>query len=163
MHTPHPSHAENLRYVAAGLIAAAGAHLLLCVATLPALMAAPAPDFATIAFKAAKVLWTLAGIAGAAFVGGHAFSLLGMRSHAQARLAALGALALPLVATNGAITAFALVPAGVIALVMLRRPEYRSAFPDGMEAAEPASFDAAAQEPTAVQAPARQPAWPVAG
>lgn len=158
MQTPTSSSVENLRYIAAGLMAAAGAHLLLCVATMPGLMAAPAAGFAGVAFKAAKILWTLAGIAGAAFVGGHAFSVLSARSHAKARVAALGAIVLPLMATNGVITAFALVPVGVLTLVLLRQPQFRAAFADGT-----AEIETGTPESGATPASGRQPAWPVAG
>ncbi len=166
MHTPNQQRIENLNYAAAGLMTAAGTHLLLCVATLPGLMSAPAAGYGEIAFKSAKVLWTLAGIGGAGFVGCHAAFLLGARSYQKARLAAFGALLLPLIATNGIVTAFALVPAAVVALALLRQPAYRAAFPDG-EIAEVEAVNETEAEgyaPTSEEGnSARQPAWPSVG
>ena len=162
MHTPESTRTENLQYVAAGVLTAVVAHALLCIATLPALMASPAIGAVAIGFKAAKVLWTLAGIAAASFVGYQASFFFGARSHAKARLAAIGALILPLIATNGVITAFALLPAGAIAFAILRQPQFRALFPDG-EAAESGSYSRTSEVPEMPQSAGRQPAWPVAG
>jgi hypothetical protein len=133
MHASNPSQNEKLNYIAAAIISAAGIHVMLSALALPGIFALPAAGMAEIAMKAAKIAWTLAGVAGGAFVAFQALSIIQGRSFRKGRLAAMGALALPLLGVSGPITAWPLLPVGIIALALLHSPGWKEAFADSWQ------------------------------
>ena len=102
-------------------------------------------------FKGALILWTLLGIPAAAYVGIKSAGLFNGRNYSDARCGAIGTMFLPLLGQPGAVTAFALVPAGIMALVLLKRQDWRVTFqPEPVETQCPrvdTSIDATAREP----------------
>ena len=139
----HHSTIEKLNLLGAALITAAAAHGLLCLASLPGLIAAPAAGFAAVSLKTAGIIWTLAGVATAGFAGWLASSILNGRSLVRSRKAALITLILPFIGLSGGVTAFALLPIGGLAWYLFRLPEWQAAFADSavLEAAtEPIDF-----------------------
>lgn len=139
----HHSTIEKLNMLAAGLITAISAHGLLCLASMPGQISAPAAGFVAVVLKAAAVAWTIAGVAAAGYAGWLASSIINGRSLARSQKAALVTLILPLIGVTGGITAFALLPIGGLAYYLFRAPEWQAAFADTAvleAAAEPVDF-----------------------
>jgi hypothetical protein len=123
-----PQQIEKLNYLATGLLAAAGAHIVLIVLSVSGMLAASSPGFLGILVTVLKVSWTAAGFFGAAYVAYNTFFMLNGRDYHKARIAAIGALVLPLFGASGVITAFALIPLGGIALYLFRQPAWKAVF-----------------------------------
>lgn len=143
MSTSHSAH-EKLNLLGAALITAIAAHGLLCLATLPGLLAAPTAGFLAGALKAAGILWTLVGIAAAGYAAFQGYSIFNGRSLVKARKAAIAALLLPLIGLTGGVTAFALLPIGGAAFFLFRSPAWQAAFADAAAleaAAEPIQME----------------------
>ncbi len=119
---------EVINLVAAGLLAAAAAHMGLSLLSMPRLLAASASDLVSIILTAIKISWCAVGFIGSAYVIYNAVSMLNAKCFNKARIAAIGALILPLLGVNGIITAFALLPIGALAVVLLRKAEWQAAF-----------------------------------
>ena len=145
----HHSTIEKLNLLGAALITATAAHGLLCLASLPGLIAAPAAGFAAVSLKTAGIAWTLAGVAGAGYAGWLASSIFHGRSLTRSRKAAVTGLLLPLLGVTGGITAFALLPISALAWHLFRLPEWQAFFADSAAleaAAEPVDFGYAEEE-----------------
>lgn len=123
-----PQQIEKINYLAAGLLTAAGAHMILSLLGIPGLLASSTPGFLGILLTALKVSWSAAGFLAGAYVAYNAFFMVNARDFQKARVAAIGALVLPLLGMTGIITAFALIPVGALTLVVLRQPEWKAAF-----------------------------------
>lgn len=148
MSTHHPT-IEKLNMLGAALITATTAHGLLCLASLPGLVNAPAAGFAAVALKAVSIAWSFAGIATAGYAAYLASSIFQGRSLARSRKAAILTLILPAVGLAGGITAFALLPIGGIAYFLFRLPTWQYSFADAAvieAAAEPIQFDYAEEQ-----------------
>lgn len=131
MQTTH-SGTEKLNMLAAGLITALAVHGLFCVASLPAAMEAPRHTFLLGALKVARLLWTVAGIGGSAYLAFQAAGMINGRSYQQARIAGIGALLLPLLGSPGTVTAFALLPLGLLVHFLLKQSDWQMLFRDAM-------------------------------
>ena len=130
---------DHLNWLGAGLLTAVGAHGLLCAAALPGLIALPHEGGVAVLTKAALVIWTFVGIPAAAYVGMKIAGIFNGRSYADARLGVFGTMLLPLAGQPGAVTAFALIPAGILALLLLRQADRPIA--DAAEEASPEISD----------------------
>jgi hypothetical protein len=130
MNTNTPQLITKINAVAAALLLAAGAHTFLCLCATPALLAPATNGTLGIIFAAMKLSWTSVGAIAGAYVFYNAAHMIRARSFQKARIAAVGALALPLFGVLGPITAFALLPAGTLAFVLLRQPDWKAAFAD---------------------------------
>lgn len=128
MNTRNKRQKEVIRLVAAGLLAAAAAHMALALAGMPGLLAASSTDVFGIILSAVKISWSAVGFVGGAYVLYNAASMVNATCLNKSRVAAIGALILPFLGLNGIITAFALLPLGAIAVVLLRRAEWKAAF-----------------------------------
>jgi hypothetical protein len=122
MNTTTPQLITKINAVAAALLLAAGAHTFLCLCATPALLAPSTNGILGIILAALKLSWTSVGAMAGAYVFYNAAHMIGARSFQKARIAAVGVL--------GAITAFALVPAGALAFLLLRQPDWKAAFAD---------------------------------
>ncbi len=121
---------ERINLLAAGLLTAAGAHLLLNLLGIPKLLSSSTPGALGILFTALKVCWTFAGIVGAGYVIYNGSYFLNARSIARSRIAARGAMVLPLLGLTGFITVFALVPLGAFTFWLLKQPTWMAPFDD---------------------------------
>jgi hypothetical protein len=130
MNTTTPQLITKINAVAAALLLAAGAHTFLCLYATPALLTPSTNGTLGIIFAALKLSWTSVGAIAGAYVFYNAAHMIRARSFQKARVAAIGALALPLFGVLGPITAFALVPAGLAAFLLLRHPDWKAAFAD---------------------------------
>jgi len=119
---------EVINLVAAGLLAAAAAHMGLSLLSIPHLLASSSSDLLGIVLTTLKISWSAAGFVGGAYVLYNAISMVNAKCFNKARVAAIGALILPLLGVNGIITAFALLPVGAIAVVLLRSEHWKAAF-----------------------------------
>ena len=154
--TSTPQQGERINLLAAGLITAVGGHLLLNLLGLPKLFTLPAPGFMAILVAALKVFWTLAGLGAGAYVIYNASFMVNARSYTKAKIAARGALVLPLFGLAGAITGFALVPVGALAMLLLRQPHWMAAF-DDVEIVYENSEEESATESEPVTPPVERP------
>jgi hypothetical protein len=121
---------EKLNMLAAGLITALAVHALFCVAAMPAAIAASHETFPLAALKLFRLVWNLAGIGGAAYLAFQAVGMVNGRSYTQARIAAIGGLLLPLLGSPGAVTAFALIPLGLLTTYLLKQIDWQILFQD---------------------------------
>jgi len=119
---------EIINLVAAGLLAAAGAHMGLSLLSMPGLLASTTTDVFGIVLTYLKITWSAVGFMGGAYVLYNAVSMVNARCFNKARVASVGALVLPFLGLQGIVTAFALLPLGAIAVVLLRRAEWKAAF-----------------------------------
>ena len=145
----HHSTIEKLNMLGAALITATAAHGLLCLASLPGVINAPAAGFVAIALKCAGIIWSVAGVAAAGYAAWLGYSIINGRSLLRSQKAARLTLLLPLVGLTGGVTAFALLPIGALALYLFRSAEWQAAFADSavLEAAmEPIEFEYAETE-----------------
>jgi hypothetical protein len=132
MNTNTQGNTEKLNMLAAGLLTAIAVHVLMCIATLPGIVASSTDaSISALALKSARILWQVLGTAGGIFVAVQAVGLVNGNSLRQARVGAIGALALPFLGSIGAVTAFALVPLGLYAVLTLRSSESHTLFRDG--------------------------------
>jgi hypothetical protein len=93
--------------------------------------------------KVAMAVWAFASIPAVGFVIMKTTGFFNGRDYAAAKLGALGTVFLPIVGVSGAVTAFALIPAGLIASFLLRQPSWRSVFAEYSAAGEPLTADEA--------------------
>jgi hypothetical protein len=143
--TPHL--VDKINFLAVGLLTAAGIHMALNLLSVSAVLASAHAGPLGITFTALKLSWTVAGFLAGAYVGYNAIFMVNARDFTKARMAAIGALILPLVGVTGLITGFALIPLGAAILLLFRLPEWKAAF--GIET--PASLDLEVEEPMAVE------------
>ncbi len=121
---------EKLNYFAAALLTVAGIHTLLSLLSLPgALATGDGAQYAGI-WRLLRITFLLLGVAGGAVVSYFACFVINGRSFRKARLAALGAMALPFLGPIGAVTIFALLPLGIVSFVASRSGDWKSAFSD---------------------------------
>lgn len=119
---------DGVNCLGAGLITAVGGHVLLCAAALPKLFSMPHDGVVAVIAKVLLLLWTALGIPAGAFVIMKTTGIFNGRSYAEARRAAIGTMILSVVGTPGLVTAFALIPAGALALYLLNRPSWKAVF-----------------------------------
>jgi hypothetical protein len=134
---------EKLNMLAAGLVTAQAVHILMSIAALPGIFARGNGTTSGILMTGATTAWTIAGIVGGIFLAVQAIGFFNGASCRQARFAAAGSLALPLLGAAGAVTAFALIPLGILSLILLRQSEWQLLFRDGaaMQAYESAAIE----------------------
>ena len=125
MNTTHAG-IEKLNMLAAAMLTALTIHTLMCGAALLTLGFAGA--FSILGFL--QAIWLLAGVAAGGFLVFKATSLINGRSYQSSRIAALGSLALPLLGSAGAVTAFALIPLGAFAFYLLKQHDTQVLFAD---------------------------------
>jgi hypothetical protein len=142
--TPHL--VDKINFLAVGLMTASGVHMALNLLSISAVLASAHAGLLGITLTALKLSWTVAGFLAGAYVAYNAIFMLHARDFAKTRIAAIGAILLPLVGVTGLITGFALVPLGAAVLLLLRLPEWKAAF--GIETAAP--LDLEIEEPLAV-------------
>lgn len=116
--------------LAAGLLTALAVHALFCAAALPAAIGASHETFQLGALKLLRLLWNLAGIGAAAYLIFQAVGMINGRTYAQARVAGIGAIILPLFGSPGAVTAFALLPLGLLVTYLLKQADWQALFGD---------------------------------
>lgn len=121
---------EKLNMLAAGLITALAVHALFSVAAIPAAIGAPHDTLLLAVGKALRLLWNIAGIGAAAYLAFNAAGMINGRNYNQSRMAGYGALLLPLLGAPGLVTAFALLPLGLLATYLLRQPDWQALFSD---------------------------------
>ena len=132
MNTNTQGNTDKLNMLAAGLITAVAVHVLMCIATLPGIVASTTEVSVTaMLLKGLRILWEVLGTGAGIFVAVQALGLINGNSLRQARIGAFGALALPLLGSCGAVTVFALLPLGLYAILIVRNSENQSLFRDG--------------------------------
>ena len=138
---------EKLNYFAAALLTVAGIHVLFSLLSLPGALATGEGAAHAGVGRLLRILFLSLGAAGGAVVAYFASFIINGRSFRKARLAAMGAMALPLLGPVGAITIFALLPLGIVALLVLGKAEWKGAFADGEADQAPESAASPAFEP----------------
>lgn len=132
MNTNMQGNTEKLNMLAAGLITAIAIHALMCVATLPGIVASTTDvSLGAMTLKGIRILWEVLGTAAGIFVAVQALGFINGNSLRQARIGAFGALVLPLLGSVGAVSAFALIPLGLYAVLTLRNSDNQTLFRDG--------------------------------
>ena len=141
-----------MHLLATGLMTAQAVHVLMNIAALPGIFARDSVGVAGVLFTGAQVAWTIGGVIAGIFLAVQAAGFFNGASCRHARISAGGSLALPLLGSAGAVTAFALIPLALIAWILLRQPEWQMLFRDGAalqayEAAESENNESAEEEP----------------
>jgi hypothetical protein len=121
---------EKINLLAAALLMAAAIHTFLDLLGIPHVLAAARPGVFGIVLTILKLTLAVGGALGGAYVGYNALAMFNARSFGKARMAAMGAVALPFVGLCGMITGFILIPAGAACLFLLRLPDWKAAFAD---------------------------------
>jgi len=130
---------DNINCIAAALIACAGIHVLLCLLAFPDVLGAEASGFLRLLGKALSIGWYAAGVGGGVALIVCACFLINRRDYPKARMAGYGALLLPLLGGTGVITAWALLPLGMLLVFLLRTEAWREAFRSEDSPANPSS------------------------
>lgn len=146
---------EKLNYLAAALLAVAGIHVLLSLLSLPAALATGEGSAYAGVWRLLRIVFLVLGAVGGIVVAFFACYIINGRSFRKARLAAIGAAALPFLGPMGAVTIFALLPLGITAFLIFGKDGWRTAFSDvqadqGIATLDPASTgeEAAEQQET---------------
>jgi len=122
---------EKLNLLATGLMTAQAVHILMNIGALPGIFAKDSEGLTGTLLTGAQAVWTIGGVVAGIFLAIQAAGFFNGASCRHARVAAAGSLALPLLGTAGAVTAFALIPLGLVAWFLLRQPEWQMLFRDG--------------------------------